>query len=253
MLHEKQKDNLLSESRPELSIKEALQESGLHLHSQRMELYQANQLSDHSQREKSWLCTELDRPEGFLQENHSRIETVVLCRSWKSEQMRIDELSVQKKKGQSAENQLTVQIQELQDKANSLNDLREFDDPEMASSSGLFDVPSQPMSTPSPRVMLSRDSCLQLDTRNSFGTSGNVFEDPPALTGPPTAFFGNSRSHASAQCELVSLNTGRLADRAKEMERNTQNFAIPAPRFARKFSTWNPPSQHPWIFFTNTQ
>ena len=156
--------------------------------------------------------------------------------------MRIDELSVQKKKGQSAENQLTVQIQELQDKANSLNDLREFNDPEMASSSGLFHVPSQPMSTPSAPGMLSRDSCQQLDTRNSFGTSGNVFEDPPALTGPPAAFFGNSRSHASARCELVSLNTGRLADRAKEMERNTQNFAIPAPRFARKFSTRNPPS-----------
>ena len=40
--------------------------------------------------------------------------------------------------------------------------------------------------------MLSRDSCLQLDTRNSLGTSGHVFEGPLA------------------------------------------------PRFARKFSTWNP-------------
>ena len=29
--------------------------------SRRMELYQANQLSDHSQREKSWLCTEFKR------------------------------------------------------------------------------------------------------------------------------------------------------------------------------------------------
>ena len=37
MLHEKQKDNLLSESRPELCMKKALQESGLHLHSQRMD------------------------------------------------------------------------------------------------------------------------------------------------------------------------------------------------------------------------
>ena len=36
----------------------------------------------------------------------------------------------------------------------------------------------------------------------------------------------------------MSLNTGRLADRAKELERNTENFAIPTP----KFSTWNPPS-----------
>ena len=41
----------------------ALQESGMQLHSQRMDLYQANQLSDQSQREKSRLCTELDRRE----------------------------------------------------------------------------------------------------------------------------------------------------------------------------------------------
>ena len=39
----------------------ALQESGLQFHSQRMEHHQANQLSDHFQREKSWPCAELDR------------------------------------------------------------------------------------------------------------------------------------------------------------------------------------------------
>ena len=43
-----------------------LHESCLQLQSQRMELYQMNQLSDHSQREKSWLCTEFDRTERFL-------------------------------------------------------------------------------------------------------------------------------------------------------------------------------------------
>ena len=78
------------------------------------------------------------------------------------------------------------------------------------------------MSIPSPRGMLSRDSCLQRDTLNSFGI--------------PAAFFGNSRNSASAQCEPVSLNTGRLADPANELERNTRNFATPTPRFARKFS-----------------
>ena len=47
---------------------------------------------------------------------------------------------------------------------------------------------------------------------------------------------------ASAPCEPVSLKTRRPAERANELERNAQNFAIPTPRFARKFSTWNPPS-----------
>ena len=46
--------------------------SGKLLQSQRTELYQANQLSDHSQREKSWLCTELDRKEVFLREDRVR-------------------------------------------------------------------------------------------------------------------------------------------------------------------------------------
>ena len=63
-----------------------------------------------------------------------------------------------------------VQIQELQDKVNSLNDAKEFYDPEIASISGLSSVPSQLMSIPSPRGLSSRNSCLQLATRNSLAT-----------------------------------------------------------------------------------
>ena len=40
----------------------------------------------------------------------------------------------------------------------------------------------------------------------------------------------------------MSWNTRRLPDRANELMRNTQHFAILAPRFARKISTSNPPS-----------
>ena len=58
---------------------------------------------------------------------------------------------------------------------NSLNDAREFIDPGTASSSGLSHVFSQLVRIPSRRGMISRDSCLQPDTRNSFGISGNVF------------------------------------------------------------------------------
>ena len=36
------------------------------------------------------------------------------------------------------------------------------------------------------------------------------------------AFFGHSRSPASAQCEPVSLNAGRLAARGNELERKTK-------------------------------
>ena len=83
--------------------------------------------------------------------------------------MRIDELSTQEKESKSAVNQLMVQLQELQDNVNSLSDAREFCDSETASSSGLSHVPSQPTRIPSPRAMISRGSCLQSVTRNSFG------------------------------------------------------------------------------------
>ena len=71
---------LLPESRSELNKQELmvenagrdLHESGLQLHSPRMELYQAIQLSDQSQRAKCWLCTELDRNERFLQEGRMK-------------------------------------------------------------------------------------------------------------------------------------------------------------------------------------
>ena len=161
----------------------------------------------------------------------------------RAKQLRIDELSIPEKESRSTVHELMVQIQELQDKVNSLNDFSEFNDPETASSSGSSHVPSQLMRIPSPRGSLSRDSCLEPDTRNSFGISGNVLDDPPAPSEPPAAFFDISRNSASAQCEPVSLITGRLLDRGNELERNTRNFAIPTPRFARKISTWNPPSR----------
>ena len=50
----------------------ALRESNIQIHSQRMELYQANQAFDHSRSEKVWLHTELEDRERALQETHMR-------------------------------------------------------------------------------------------------------------------------------------------------------------------------------------
>ena len=97
----------------------------------------------------------------------------------------------------STVNQLLAQIQELQDKVNSLSDAREFYDPETASSSGISHV-SQLSSIPSRRSMISRDSCLPHDTRNSMGTSGNVFE---SLSG--RAIF--SFLQESKECGIIFL------------------------------------------------
>ena len=59
-------------------------------------------------------------------------------------------MSTQKEESKSTVHQLMVQIQELQDKLISLNDAKEFHDPQTASSSVFSHVPSQPVSIPSP-------------------------------------------------------------------------------------------------------
>ena len=56
--------------------------------------------------------------------------------------------------------QLLTQIQDLQNKLNSLSDAKELYDPEIASSSLATHVPSQPSSIPSPRKMPCRVSGL---------------------------------------------------------------------------------------------
>ena len=132
-----------------------------------MELHQASQLSDQAQREKTWLRRDVDKRNEVLQEDHAKdckeVEELrrVCCEETdKARPFIIDELSMQQKGNPSTVNQLLAQIQDLQDKVNSLNHAREFYDPDTASSSGVSHVPSQPMSIQSPRGMISRDSCF---------------------------------------------------------------------------------------------
>ena len=99
-----------------------------------------------------------------------------------------------------------------QGEINSLNDAKEFSDPETASSSGLSHVPSQPMSIPSPRRMVSRDSCCQPDTRNSWSITGHVLEGLRARGEPSSAFFENSKNLASSSCRLKPIDTGKIAE-----------------------------------------
>ena len=122
-----------------------------------------------------------------------------------------------------------------------MNEAKEFYDLEAASTSGLSHVPTQPMSIPSPRRKISRDSCLQPDTRNSLGTSGHVFEGPPAPGEPSSALFGNSKNLASVSCRSKPIDTGKNCGTEREvLRKEPQNCSIPTPRFARKFSSRNP-------------
>ena len=135
-----------------------------------------------SQRVKSWLCTELEMRDRALQEdrtkNYQEIEELkkMCCTDAdRAKQLGIDEIATQEEESKSTVSQLMVQIQEVQGKVNSLNDTTEFYHPETASSSGLFHVPTQRMSIPSHHGLISRDSCMQPDTRNLCCTSKKRF------------------------------------------------------------------------------
>ena len=94
----------------------AVYESGMQLQPQRMELYQANLLTDQTRREKSWLCDELQMRNRAVQKDHARNcqEIEELQRIWCAEaeragQLKYDELSVEQKENPSAMDQLTAQ------------------------------------------------------------------------------------------------------------------------------------------------
>ena len=71
----------------------------------------------------------------------------------RARQLKYDELCTQQKENPYAIDLVMAQIQDLQNKVNSLSDATEFYDPETASSSGLSHVP---------RGLIRRDSCLRI-------------------------------------------------------------------------------------------
>ena len=99
-----------------------------------------------------------------------------ICReqSERAPEMRTDEL-VCAKEEPSPVNQLFSQIRTLQDNVCAVNEEKDFNDPESARCSGISHVPRQPSIIPSPRGMISRNSGFPHHTRNSMGSSVNVF------------------------------------------------------------------------------
>ena len=89
---------------------------------------------------------------------------------------RVDEFSMQNfRENHETIQQLTFQLQQMQEQMNSLNDSGEFQDIESKYSGRLSHVSSQPEMMPSSRSLLSRDKRLPLDTWNQSGVQENVF------------------------------------------------------------------------------
>ena len=86
----------------------------------------------------------------------------------RAQELRIDEFSRHDlRESQSTKNELTSQIEELQERVKNMNDSREFQDVESICSDNLSHVPSQPAIVPSLDGMLSRNQRLRPDTWNA--------------------------------------------------------------------------------------
>ena len=105
---------------------------------------------------------------------------------------------MQQQRNPTTVSQMMAQILDLQNRVNSLSDAREFYDPESGSSSGATHVPDQTSTIPSPRTLPRCDSGLPRDTQNGTGSTGNVFERPPAAEGLTFTIFNNSKNLASS-------------------------------------------------------
>ena len=98
-------------------------------------------------------------------------EDSVHWRQRKLDQSRIEELSMNQEMSPSVVNQLMSEIQELQKKANSLTDQRDFHDPEGSSSYGASHVPTRPLTVPSRSEKPNHEPTMLNDTRNALGIS----------------------------------------------------------------------------------
>ena len=94
----------------------------------------------------------------------------------RAQERRIDEVSVQKlRENHETIQQLTSQLQQMQEQMNSINDSWDFQDVESNYCGRLCHVSSQTAMIPSSRALLSRDKRLPLDSWNQSGLQENVF------------------------------------------------------------------------------
>ena len=95
-----------------------------------------------------------------------------------------------------------------------------------ASSAGLSHVPNHSMSILSLQGMISRDSCLQSDTRILLGTPGRFLKASSAL-------WETSKKVTSSCCGLESIDTDQIM--REGVRREPQDSRLPT-----NHAIWNP-------------
>ena len=146
-------------------------------------------------------------------------------------QARGQELSLKQRRNPATVSQTIAQIQDSQNKVNSLSDAREFYDPESGSSSGATHIPDQTSTILSSMTLPRCDSGLPRNTKNCTGIIGNVFERPLVQEGLPSTVFHNSKILASSSQDLRPdiSETAR-----RELKRESLKTPTQSPHFQRR-------------------
>ena len=177
------KDHLLNQARSDLakqelrveSLNKCIGELQGQTEEQRLALQVAQYEFVESRREQVRLQEELSTKETVLRNTQIR-NMHEMGEMKRAQEQRIDEVSVQKLRGKHETiQQLTSQLQKMQERMNSMNSFGEFQDIESNYSGRLSHVSSQFVMIPSSRALLSRDKRLPLDTWNQSGLQENVF------------------------------------------------------------------------------
>ena len=157
----------------------------------------------------------------------------------RAQEMRVDEFSRNElRESRAVVQELTSQIQELQERMNDRSDSRELQDIGSMWCGKLSHVPSQLAVVPCPRSMFSRDQSLQLDTWNLSGTQGNVSGNPRAMLDSsqiPYQGILHFTNQSATGGILVQRSTGRPVAKGEELT----GSIIAMPIFARRPSTMN--------------
>ena len=128
-----------------------------------------------SRREQVRLQEELSMKEEVLRNTQIR-NMHEMGEIQRAQEKLIGEVSVQKlREIHEKIQQLTFQLQQMQEQMHSMNDSGEFQDVESNYCGRLSHVSSHPVMIPSSRSLLSREKRLPLDTSNQSGLQENVF------------------------------------------------------------------------------
>ena len=187
-------------------------------------------INDQIKLKEKRLCGELEMRNWLFQGSRARICQAIeklrrICCEVtdRARHLRVDEVSLQQKRNPTSVSQLLTQIQDLQNKANSLADVSDF--LRSTDSGAALERPTFPFNLglfPSPRGMPCRDSGLPLDTRNTAGTSGNVFWKPACSRRTTRSslrkfqesgiiFLRNATEYYRRYCETGKRNETRAA------------------------------------------